>query len=228
MIRRQNRQRRDYLYRRALLLRDAEISEKRAKLRESLATGKPLDRSIANDEQLRKDFQYDEARPEHKDQLDLDDEYAALSGIVDPRVLVTTSRSPSSRLAAFSKEIRLLMPTAIRLNRGNTILPELGFTSPVGQRVVKVLKHLFPPLPAAESKPKSGRVVTFKNVDDIIEVRHHVFVRTSYDSCELSEVGPRMSLRPFEIRGGSLENKDGDVEWHLNSYTRTSRKKNFL
>lgn len=50
---------------------------------------------------------------------------AALSGIVDPRVLVTTSRSPSSRLAAFSKEIRLLMPTAIRLNRGNTVLPEL-------------------------------------------------------------------------------------------------------
>lgn len=38
---------------------------------------------------------------------------------------MTTSRSPSSRLSAFSKEIRLLMPTAIRLNRGNTILPEL-------------------------------------------------------------------------------------------------------
>ncbi|KKY37231.1 putative u3 small nucleolar ribonucleoprotein imp4 [Diaporthe ampelina] len=78
MIRRQNRQRRDYLYRRALLLRDAEISEKRAKLRESLATGKPLDRSIANDEQLRKDFQYDEARPDHKDQLDLDDECTSM------------------------------------------------------------------------------------------------------------------------------------------------------
>lgn len=72
--RRQNRQRRDYLYRRALLLRDAEISEKRAKLREALATGKPLDRSIANDEQLRKDFQYDETQPEVNEQLDLDDE----------------------------------------------------------------------------------------------------------------------------------------------------------
>ncbi|KAF3760557.1 hypothetical protein M406DRAFT_63767 [Cryphonectria parasitica EP155] len=295
MIRRQNRQRRDYLYRRALLLRDAEISEKRAKLRESLATGKPLDRAIANDEQLRKDLAYDETSADIKDQLDLDDEYAALSGVVDPRVLVTTSRSPSSRLAAFSKEIRLLMPTAIRLNRGNTILPELvrscnsrglsdvvllhehrgtptamtvshlphgptvsfslhnvvlrqdipnslrgtvsesyphlifeGFTTPVGQRIVKVLKHLFPPLPAMTSKPKSGRIVTFKNVDDIIEVRHHVFVRTSYDSCELSEVGPRMSMRPFEIRGGSLDNKDGDAEWHLNQYTRTSKKKNYL
>lgn len=276
-------------------MKDAEISEKRAKLRESLATGRPLDHAIANDEKLRKDFQYDEAMPDNKEQLDLDDEYAALSGVVEPRVLVTTSRSPSSRLGAFSKEIRLLMPTAIRLNRGNTVLPELvrscnsrglsdiillhehrgtptamtishlphgptvsfslhnvvlrqdipnslrgtvsesyphlifeGFTSPMGQRIVKVLKHLFPPLPPDSGKPKSGRVVTFKNVDDIIEVRHHVFVRTSYDSCELSEVGPRMSLRPFEIRGGSLENKDGDVEWHLNQYTRTSRKKNYL
>lgn len=72
--RRQNRQRRDYLYRRAVLLRDAEISEKRAKLREALATGKPLDREIANDEQLRKDYQYDETQPEMKEQLDLDDE----------------------------------------------------------------------------------------------------------------------------------------------------------
>lgn len=108
-----------------------------------------------------------------------------------------------------------------------TRMPQ-GFTTPTGQRIVKVLKHLFPPMPPATGTPKSGRVVTFKNVDDIIEVRHHVFVRTSYDSCELSEVGPRMSIRPFEIRGGCLDNKDGDVEWHLNQYTRTSRKKNFL
>jgi U3 small nucleolar ribonucleoprotein protein IMP4 len=46
MIRRQARQRRDYLYRRALTLRDAEISEKRAKLKQSLATGKPLESAI--------------------------------------------------------------------------------------------------------------------------------------------------------------------------------------
>jgi len=46
-------------------------------------------------------------------------------GIIDPRILVTTSRDPSSRLMSFSKEIRLLFPTAIRLNRGNLVLPEL-------------------------------------------------------------------------------------------------------
>lgn len=93
-------------------MRDAEISEKRAKLRASLATGKALDPSIANDQQLRKDFAYDESRPDRtsNEELDLDDEYSQLSGIVDPCVLVTTSRDPSTRLSAFSKEIRLLIP----------------------------------------------------------------------------------------------------------------------
>ncbi|KAL1874404.1 hypothetical protein VTK73DRAFT_330 [Phialemonium thermophilum] len=293
--RRQARQRRDYLYRQALLLREAEISEKRAKLKASLATGKPLDPSIANDKQLRKDLQYDESQPDAVD-LDLDDEYQALSGVVEPRVLVTTARDPSSRLNAFSKEIRLLFPTGIRLNRGNLILPEIvrssqaaglsdlvllhehrgvptamtishlphgptvsfslhnvvlrhdipnsirgtvsesyphlifeGFSTRVGKRIKRVLQHLFPPRDPLTSKHKAGnRVITFVNKDDVIEVRHHVFVKTSYQSVELSEVGPRMSMRPFEIRGGTLENKDGDVEWHLSQYTRTSRKKNYL
>ncbi|KAI6768293.1 hypothetical protein HG530_006302 [Fusarium avenaceum] len=298
MQRKQARQRRDYLYRRALLLRDAEISEKRAKLRSSLASGKPLDSTIANDKTLRKDYQYDESRPDltTNEQLDLDDEYAQLSGIVDPRVLVTTSRDPSARLAAFAKEIRLLLPTAVRLNRGNLILPDLvhsaqsaglsdvvllhehrgtptaltlshlphgptvsfslhnvvlrhdipgsvrgtvsesyphlifdGFTSRLGERVVKVLKHVFPPREAITAKNKVGnRVVTFKNIEDSIEVRHHVFVRTGYDSVELAEVGPRMTMRVFEIRNGTLENKEGDVEWHLTQYTRTAKKKNYL
>ncbi|KAI9826416.1 MAG: snoRNA-binding rRNA-processing protein imp4 [Sarea resinae] len=295
MIRRQARQRRDYLYRRALTLRDAEIAEKRAKLKASLASGKPLAPEIANDKELRKDFKYDESRPDRttEEELDLDDEYAQLSGIVDPRVLVTTSRDPSSRLSSFAKEIRLLLPTAIRLNRGNLVLPNLvssavssglsdlmllhehrgtptaltvshfphgptasfslhnvvlrhdipgavrgtvsesyphlifeGFTSRLGRRVVKILKHLFPP---REATHKLGsRVVTFKNIEDSIEVRHHVFVKTGYQSVELAEVGPRMTMRLFEIRGGTLENKDGDVEWHMNQYTRTSRKKDYL
>ncbi|ODA83703.1 hypothetical protein RJ55_02218 [Drechmeria coniospora] len=298
MIRKQARQRRDYLYRRALLLRDAEISEKRAKLRESLASGKPLDSSIANDKALRKDYQYDESSRDLgvNEALDLDDEYSQLSGIIDPRVVLTTSRDPSARLSAFAKEIRLLIPTSIRMNRGNLILPDLvkssqsagltdilllhehrgtptaltlthfphgptisfslhnvvlrhdipgslrgtvsesyphlifdGFTTPLGLRIVKILKHIFPPRDAITGKNKVGsRVVTFKNFEDSIEVRHHVFVRTGYDSVELAEVGPRMTMRPFQIRGGTLENKDGDVEWQLTQYTRTAKKKNYL
>ena len=281
-----------------MILKEAEINEKRAKLRTAIAQGRPLEKSIADDKQLRKDFAYDESRDDLDTgaQLDIDDEYAQLSGLVDPRVLVTTSRSSSSRLTAFSKEIRLLIPTAIRLNRGNLILddcvrsanaggltdvvllsehrgtptglvishlphgptvsfslhnvlmrgdipgsirgsvseayPHLmfeGFTSRLGERVCKVLKHLFPPRDPITSKTKlSNRVVVFKNIEDVIEVRHYVYVRTAHDAVELSEVGPRMSMKLFEIRNGTLENKDGHVEWHLNQFTRTSRKKDYL
>ncbi|KAI9886963.1 MAG: snoRNA-binding rRNA-processing protein imp4 [Watsoniomyces obsoletus] len=296
MIRRQARQRRDYLYRRALTLKDAEVAQKRAKLKASLASGKPLGPEIANDKQLRRDYRFDESRADRtaEEELELDDEYAQLSGVVEPRVLVSTSRDPSSRLSTFAKEIRLLFPTSIRLNRGNVVLPQLvssanaaglsdivllhehrgtptaltvshlphgptasfslhnvmlrldvpgssrgtvsesyphlifdGFTSKLGLRLVKILKHLFPPLEPSKSRLGS-RVVTFKNIDDTIELRHHVYVRTGYQAVELAEVGPRMSLKLFEIRSGTLENKDGDVEWHLNQYTRTAAKKNHL
>ncbi|KAL4915910.1 anticodon-binding protein [Aspergillus aurantiobrunneus] len=299
MLRRQARERRDYLYRRALQLRDASIAEKRAQLKESLATGKQLDLSIANDKTLREDFKFDEslstADKENKDSdlLDLDDEYALTSGIVDPRPIVTTSRSPSVRLGTFAKEIRLLLPTSIRLNRGNLVLPDLvssansaaltdmillhehrgtptamtishlphgptasfslhnvvlradipnaargtvsesyphlifeGFKTKLGKRVVQVLKHLFPPREAAKV---GNRVVSFVNKEDNIEVRHHVFVKTGYKDVELAEVGPRVTMRLFEIRGGSLEKgSSGDVEWALTQYTRTSRKKDYL
>lgn len=103
-----------------MLLRDASIAEKRAQLKASLASGKPLDPSIANDKQLREDFKYDESLPtsdkkdKDADMLDLDDEYALTSGVVDPRPIVTTSRNPSVRLGAFAKEIRLLSSSSPR------------------------------------------------------------------------------------------------------------------
>lgn len=127
MIRRQARERRDYLYRRALTLRDAELASKRAALKASLASGKPLSKDVADDEALRADFKYDESRADRtvEEELGLDDEYAQLSGVVDPRILVTTSRDPSSRLGTFAKEMRLLLPTSVRLNRGNLILNNL-------------------------------------------------------------------------------------------------------
>jgi U3 small nucleolar ribonucleoprotein protein IMP4 len=65
-------------------LRDAEIAEKRAKLKASLASGKPLAPEIANDKEIRKDFRFDESRADRtaQEELDLDDEYAELSGVV--------------------------------------------------------------------------------------------------------------------------------------------------
>lgn len=35
-------------------------------------------------------------------------------------------------------------------------------------------------------------------------------------------------MRLFEIRGGTLAEKGGDAEWHMNQYTRTAKKKDYL
>lgn len=181
---------------------------------------------------------------------------------MDPKIIITTSRDPSSRLSQFAKEIRLLLPNAIRLNRGNTVLPTLcqsclststsdlallhehrgtptsitvshfphgptamfslhnvvlrhdipgaergtvsesyphlifeGFSTPLGKRVVTILKHLFPPREATRMA-EGSRVVTFALTEgDYISVRHHVYVRTGHKSIELAEVGPRMEMK---------------------------------
>jgi len=294
MIRRTARQRREYLYRKQLAVQEAAVAERRRTLKASLASGKPLPKEVAEDGDLRKDFKFDESkRGEGLDEEALvDDEYEALSGIAEPKLLITTSRDPSSRLMQFGKEMRLLFPTSIRLNRGNTVLPQLassclatsvsdllllhehrgvptaltvshfphgptasfslhnvvlrhdiensargtvseayphlifeGFSTPLGKRVVKILKHLFPP----GVKKDSARIVTFSLTEgDYISVRHHVYVRTGPNSVELAEVGPRMEMKLFEIRLGTADNRDADTEWRLNQYTRTAKKKDLL
>ena len=300
MIRRNARQRRDYLHRRALTLRAAETATKRAALRASLASGTPLTPALARDRDLQQRHKYDDSQrsPSPSAGPDPDDEYGQLSGVVAPRILLTTSRAPSSRLAAFAKELRLLLPGAVRLNRGGLELRALvaaaaaagltdvallhehrgtptaltvshlphgptaafslhgvalrhdlegavrgtvseaaphlvfeGFGTPLGKRVVRILQHLFPAAGEGSAKRRAGgqgRTVAFVNRGDAIEMRHHVFVRTGREAVELAEVGPRMTMRLFEIRGGTLENKDGDVEWQLNQYTRTAAKKDHL
>lgn len=53
-----------------------------------------------------------------------DDEYRA-AGVTDPKIVVTTSRDPSSRLKQFAKEVRLLFPGSQRMNRGGHVINEL-------------------------------------------------------------------------------------------------------
>lgn len=54
----------------------------------------------------------------------IDDEYAQ-AGHRDPKVLITTSRDPSSRLVQFAKEFKLLLPGSQRINRGGQVVAEL-------------------------------------------------------------------------------------------------------
>lgn len=47
-----------------------------------------------------------------------DDEYR-WAGVEDPKVIITTSHDPSSKLKQFSKELNRLIPNSQRINRGN-------------------------------------------------------------------------------------------------------------
>lgn len=76
---------------------------------------------------------------------------------------------------------------------------------------------------------EGSRVVTFALTEgDYISLRHHVYVKTGYNSVELAEVGPRMEMKLFELRLGTVDNKDADYEWRLANYTRTARKRDLL
>ncbi|KAI8866992.1 Brix-domain-containing protein [Ramicandelaber brevisporus] len=296
MIRRQARLRREYLYKKSLESKERTIFEKKQQLKEALATGKPIPTELrAESEELSKALQYDEAQVSSDDpnargapDSQLDDEYAR-AGIFDPKVVITTSRDPSSRLQQFAKEMRLVFPGSQRINRGGYVIKEVvdacrnsevtdliilhetrgqpdsmvvchlpygptvkftlfnvvlrhdikdqgtvseafphlifnNFSSRLGGRINNVLKYLFP-VPAKED---SKRVMTFSNDGDFISFRHHVYVKTGHKEVQLAEVGPRFEMRPYEIRLGTVDNADADVEWVLRPYMRTAKKRDQL
>ncbi|CAG8627881.1 14390_t:CDS:2 [Ambispora leptoticha] len=96
MIRRQTRLRREYLYRKSLETKDKQIFERKQKIKEAI----------------------------REPTTHIDDEYAR-AGVHDPKVLITTSRDPSSRLQQFAKEMRLIFPNSQRINRGNYVIKEI-------------------------------------------------------------------------------------------------------
>ncbi|XP_074654562.1 U3 small nucleolar ribonucleoprotein IMP4-like [Tubulanus polymorphus] len=288
MLRRQARLRREYIYRKSIEDRDRTIAEKKQKLKNAIDENKQLPTDLASDAvALEKTLNWDD---EGADGLTthIDDEYR-WAGVTDPKIVVTTSRDPSSRLKMFAKEMRLIFPNSQRINRGNyemkqlmdacranevtdlillhehrgqpdglivchlpygptahftmsnTIMrhdiPDSGtmseayphlifhnFKSRLGERVMNILKYLFP-VPKDESK----RVITFANEGDQISFRHHIYKKVDHKEIELTEVGPRFELKLYEIKQGTLENAEtADVEWVYRPYMNTAKKQFFL
>jgi U3 small nucleolar ribonucleoprotein protein IMP4 len=218
----------------------------------------------------------------------IDNEYGD-AGLLEPRVCVTTSRDPSSRLKQFSKEMKLLIPNSTRMNRGNNRVDEMiescrqseftdvimvqetrgepdglvichlplgptayfsinntvmrhdldppaapmseayphiilnNFNSELGKRVGNILKCLFP-----VPRPDTKRIVTFSNDNDFISFRHHMYSKPAHDSVTLHEVGPRFELRLYQIRLGTLEQKEAENEYVLRPYQNTAKKRKML
>jgi len=124
MIRRNTRLRREYLYRKSLEGKEREIYEKKRKLRKSLEDGKPIPTELRKEESdLQGEMEFDDIET-GTPKSTMDDEYEH-AGIDDPKIFVTTSRDPSSRLTQFAKELSLILPNSTRKNRGNHVIKEL-------------------------------------------------------------------------------------------------------
>ena len=126
LLRRNNRLRKEYLYRKSLEGKAAEDYEAKRRIRRALEEGKPLPTELRGDEgdRLRHEIELEDDKTAASQKLSIDDEYASAS-VKPPRVLITTSRDPSSRLAQFAKELKLVFPNAQRLNRGGLVVKEL-------------------------------------------------------------------------------------------------------
>ncbi|KAJ3229297.1 snoRNA-binding rRNA-processing protein imp4 [Chytriomyces hyalinus] len=123
MDRHNTRLRREYLYRKSLESKEKTIFERKARIRDALESGKAIPSDLKKDAALmKKDIFLDEAQSNPTSHID--DEYAQ-AGVNDPKVLITTSRDPSSRLQQFAKEMRLVFPGAQRINRGGYVMKEI-------------------------------------------------------------------------------------------------------
>jgi len=124
MIRRQARLRREYIYRKSIEDRERTIVEKKQKIKRALDENKPIPTDLRKDAiGIQKTLDWE---GEGGDGLttNIDDEYK-WAGVDDPKIMITTSRSPSSRLKMFAKEVRLIFPNSQRINRGNYEMNQL-------------------------------------------------------------------------------------------------------
>ena len=288
MLRRNARLRKEFVYRKSLEGKERQLYEKKMKIRECVEQGKPITTELKREEELlRKELDLEDERTREYGNVQdgvNDDEY---KNSIEAKILLTTSRDPSSRLVQFCKELKLLFPTSSRINRGSQVLQDLvqlgksseftdvvivhehrgepdglvishlpfgptayfgisdcvmrhdvkdanlpkvseqfphviceNFVSNLGKRTANILKHLFP-----SPKETSKRIITFANSLDFISVRHHTYeMPKGPKSVQLNEIGPRFELRLYQIKLGTVDQDDADIEWSLRPFMRSAKK----
>eukprot|EP00249_Psilotum_nudum_P003059 c16377_g1_i1 orf=380-1255(-) len=124
MIRRNTRLRREYIYRKSLEGKERALYEKKRKIKQALEEGKPLPTELRYEQAaLRQEIDLEDEQTAEL-RTHVDDEYAHAADR-DPKILLTTSRDPSSRLTQFVKELKIVFPNAQRINRGGQVISQI-------------------------------------------------------------------------------------------------------
>jgi U3 small nucleolar ribonucleoprotein protein IMP4 len=115
------------------------------------AEGKPIPSEVRLEEaELRKQVELEDDNTAVQ-RTHIDNEYAH-AGERDPKLLITTSRDPSSRLVQFAKEVKLLFPNSQRVNRGSMVSAHAG----AGRGAAIDVALLHAPLAAARCTRPAG------------------------------------------------------------------------
>ncbi|UJR27622.1 hypothetical protein I4U23_008903 [Adineta vaga] len=118
MLRRQARLRREYIYKKSIEQRQKTIEDKKNRLKQAIDENRKIPTDLRDDAlKLQQQTDWDDAGGEGIVSAE-DDEYR-WAGAEDPKVIITTSHDPSSKLKQFSKELNRLIPNSQRINRGN-------------------------------------------------------------------------------------------------------------
>mmetsp|Transcript_28665 Transcript_28665/g.48135 ORF Transcript_28665/g.48135 Transcript_28665/m.48135 type:complete len:296 (+) Transcript_28665:189-1076(+) len=196
MIRRTARLRREYLYRKSLEGKEKAQYDKKRVLKKALDEGKPIPTELRGESNsLKSELALeDEQTAEYGARSHVDDEYAK-AGEQDPKIMLTTSRDPSSRLAQFAKELKLIFPCSQRINRGAMVLGEIvesarnnGFTD-----VIMVHEHRGEPDGLVVCHLPFGPTAYFGIVNTVL--RHDI--KDNAQLGKMKEVAPHLILNNF-------------------------------
>lgn len=117
MYRRNARERREFIYKKSIEDREKAKQGKKDAIRKATEDMKPIPTDLRKEAvNIHGTLDWDDKGGEEISP-DLDNEYRWV-GVEDPKIFVTTSRDPSSRLRQFAKEMKLLFPNSQRINRG--------------------------------------------------------------------------------------------------------------
>ncbi|CAF0802502.1 unnamed protein product [Adineta ricciae] len=256
MLRRQARLRREYIYKKSIEQRQKTIEDKKKRLKQAIDENRKIPTDLRDEAlKLQQQTDWDDAGAEGIISPE-DDEYR-WAGVEDPKVIITTSHDPSSKLKQFSKELNRLIPNSQRINRGNynsrqiveacrsnQVTDLILVQETRGVPDVIQISH-FPYGPTASfslrqrtsnilkylfpvPKEDSHRTITFVNQDDFISFRHHVYKKKE-GQIELTELGPRFEMKLYQIKLGTIDQLDAcDTEWQYRPFMNTTKKRQFL
>ncbi|KAL0949713.1 hypothetical protein HGRIS_009752 [Hohenbuehelia grisea] len=197
MLRRQVRERRQYVYAKSLEAQERQTYERKQQLKDALANGKSVPTELKRDAKtLGKDLAFDDAQTDPTSYVD--NEYSR-AGIQDPRIVITTSRDPSSKLLQFAKEMRLVFPNSNRINRGNYVVKELADACRANDVTDLIVLH------EHRGKPDAMIVSHFPHGPTVYFTLNNVSLRHdigSYKASTVSEQYPHLIFENFSSKLG--------------------------